>query len=486
MRKCDFLPLRGGQSTSTQISAMSGDRAETFGAAVRPAPVGLHALGPAVTCEDEQPADAAARAAARADSWRALWSSRLLVWGAGVATVLLFGFGPTRGAFDFAGVTRGFGSLGDVLAAPAARWDSAWYLVIARFGYHPELGSFSSARAAFFPLYPMGLGALERVGVPAVLGGVLLSLAALWLALYGIHRLVTLELDGSQTADGRPREVARLAALLCAFAPMAFFLSAVYSEALYLALSVGLFWCARQGRWAMAGLLGGLAAASRSAGLVLVVPVLVLYLYGPREDRAPDRSAAGWLPRYRLRADALWLGLVPAGLALYLAYLGAAGGDPLTPFHAQQVWGRHFAGPYGAVWDGARAALEGARQLAGFGPAHPSFLAPGNSAGIQAAHNLMTFAFLAAALAGAVGVLRWLPRAYGLYVVAALALPLSYPASSEPLMSLPRFLVVLFPLYMWAALRLAGRPRAQVLALALSAAALVFFTAEFSTWHWVA
>ena len=74
-----------------------------------------------------------ARMTAVRDSWRALWMSRLLVWTAGVGTVLALGFGPIRGAFNPPGITRGFGSLGDVLAAPAARWDSAWYLVIARY-----------------------------------------------------------------------------------------------------------------------------------------------------------------------------------------------------------------------------------------------------------------------------------------------------------------------------------------------------------------
>src|ERR1700722_17142952 len=84
-------------------------------------------------------ADAARMAAAR-DVWMALWSSRLLVLAGGVGTVLAFGFGPVRGAFNPPGVTRGFGTVGDVLAAPVARWDSAWYLVINHYGYRPELG----------------------------------------------------------------------------------------------------------------------------------------------------------------------------------------------------------------------------------------------------------------------------------------------------------------------------------------------------------
>jgi hypothetical protein len=71
-------------------------------------------------------------------------------------------------------------------------------------------------------------------------------------------------------------------------------------------------------------------------------------------------------------------------------------------------------------------------------------------------------------------------------VLAALALPLSYPVSSQPLMSLPRFLVVLFPLGMWLAAWLAARPQMQKPAVAVSALLMVFFAAQFATWHWVA
>jgi hypothetical protein len=53
-------------------------------------------------------------------------------------------------------------------------------------------------------------------------------------------------------------------------------------------------------------------------------------------------------------------------------------------------------------------------------------------------------------------------------------------------MSLPRFLVVLFPLAMWLAAWLAVRPRAQRPALVASAALMALFAAQFATWHWVA
>ena len=53
-------------------------------------------------------------------------------------------------------------------------------------------------------------------------------------------------------------------------------------------------------------------------------------------------------------------------------------------------------------------------------------------------------------------------------------------------MSLPRFLVVLFPLSIWLAAWLAEHPRAQRPALVVSRLLLAFFVAEFATWHWVA
>jgi mannosyltransferase PIG-V len=437
------------------------------------------------------------------DCARAVIGSRALVWVTGAATLAVFGH-SVRKAFDPPALRPGLGWLGNLLAAPTARWDSEWYLLIARHGYRPDLGALTAPRAAFFPLYPLGLSGISRLGVAPVLAGVLLSTVAFALALYGIHRLTALEFARSAVARAgapRAREVARLAVLLTAFAPMALFFSAVYSEALFLALSVGVFWSARHGRWATVALLGALASATRSTGLMLLAPALILYLYGPREDRPPDRpearapgapaglaarAACALTPRYRPRRDLLWLALVPAGFAAYAGYLALAGGDPLAPFHAQSAWGKQFAGPFGAVWDGAKAGFEGLRQLLSLQTRHVYFTAAGGSPIVAAEHNLLALGFLAAALVALVGVLRALPLAYGVYVIAALAMPLSYRPAAEPLMSLPRYLLVLFPLTMWLAGWLAARPRTVVPALGLSALLMAFFAAQFAAWHWVA
>jgi 4-amino-4-deoxy-L-arabinose transferase-like glycosyltransferase len=405
-----------------------------------------------------------ARDAAFADAWRALWATRLLVWAAGVVAVLVFGLSARAGDFDPAGLTSPFGATGDVLVAPFARWDSVWYLAIAGSGYG------DGAREAFFPLYPV---VARLVGLPvgsALVGGVLASTALLGVALVLLHRLVALD---------HPREVARNAVLVTAFMPMSFFFSAVYSESLFLALSVGAVYAARRERWALAGVLGGLGAMTRSSGVLLLVPLLILYLW--------DTSTLRQWPRPRaLRPDVLWLALVPAGLAAYCAYLGLAGYDALAPFHAQEVWFRSFAGPFFGVRDGAVAAWQGAHQLLSGAREPVFFTQSGDDPFVAARHNLELFAWLALTVVATIGALRRLPAAYGAYLVAALALPLSYPVSPQPLMSLPRFQSVLFPLAIWLALWMTGRVWRERLVLGTFACALAVYTGIFATWHWEA
>jgi hypothetical protein len=275
-----------------------------------------------------------------ADAWRALWTSRLLVWAAAVVAVLVFGLSERAGDFDPTGLTTPYGTTGDALVAPFGRWDSVWFMQIAADGYD------GGAREAFFPLYPL----LVRIaGAPlgsTLIGGALASTALLGLALVLLHRLVCLDHD---------RAVARNAVLVTALVPMSFFFSAVYSESLFLALSIGAVYAARRERWAWAGALGLLAATTRSAGVLLLIPLAMIYLWDVRRP-----SLRAMRP---LRADALWLALVPLGLASYCGFLALAGHDALAPFRAQEVWFRSFAGPFVGAWDGAGAAWDGARQL---------------------------------------------------------------------------------------------------------------------------
>ena len=102
--------------------------------------------------------------------------------------------------------------------------------------------------------------------------GTLISMIATGVALHLLYRLARLDLAPAQ---------ARATVMLVALFPAALFLSAVYTEALFLMLSVGAIYAARTERWAWAGILGGLAAGTRSGGILLLVALAWLYLYGP-------------------------------------------------------------------------------------------------------------------------------------------------------------------------------------------------------------
>jgi hypothetical protein len=397
-------------------------------------------------------------------AWRAFLVSRAVVWAAGLLAIAVWGVhAGHRAGFDPAGLTRPFGALGDLLVAPAARYDAVWFLSIADGGYdRPD-------QAAFFPLYPALVRALGTLCGSALLAAIVLSCAAFVAALAVVHRLADLEAGP---------EAARWTVAALSLFPGSLWFSAAYSESLFLLVSAGAILAARQRRWAIAAALGALAAATRSAGVVLLVPLGLLWLDAARAHRA------------RLR-DAAWLVLVPAGLLLFCAALPLFDLPRDAPFAAQDTWHRAFGGPWAGVRDGAVAAWDGARQLL-HGSRTPVYFTPaGGDAFEVGRHNLMLFAFLLMAIPALAGALRRLPLAYGAYAAAALLLPLSYPVGPQPLMSLPRFEAVLFPLFLWLGIVLArgGRRGAAWrgrIVLAVFAAGLAAFSALSSTWHWVA
>ncbi len=380
-----------------------------------------------------------------------------------VAIFAALSFGPASGGlarenavkFDDPALTH---AIADPLLAPLARWDSVWYLRIAESGYGE-----SSARAAFFPLYPLlvrGLGTMFGGSPGALLvAAYLISLAAFLAALALLHRLAELELG---------RRLARPTILLLAVFPAAVYFGAPYSESLFLLLAVGVFYAARTGRWAWAGACAGLASASRSAGILLLLPLALIW----------------WSSRPRRPRDLAWLALAPAGIAAYAAWLGLVEGDALRFLDVQEAWSRELSVPLAGAWDGLVAAVDGVRQL-GSGSRTPVYFeaAAGDPFRI-AAINVMLFATLVFAVAACVGVFRRLPRPYGVWVAVSLVLPLSFPVTPQPLMSLPRFVSVLVPVFMWLALVCEER-RVTDLVAGASALGLGLFTAQYASWHWI-
>jgi Mannosyltransferase (PIG-V) len=394
-------------------------------------------------------------------AWSVFWTTRAAVLV--VAIFAALSFGPAAGGlaernaavFDEPELTR---AVAEPLLSPLARWDAAWYLRIAESGY-----AGSDVRAAFFPLYPLLVRAVAAPfgASPTALlvAAYVLALAAFLGALVLLHRLVSLELG---------RTVAGPALLLLAVFPAAVFFGAPYSESLFLLLAVGVFYAARTDHWAWAGAAAAGAAATRSAGVLLLIPLAMLW----------------WTSRPRRPGDAAWLLLGPLGLAAYAAFLGLAEGDAWRFLDVQDAWSRELTIPLAGAWDGFAAAVDGARQLLSGQRDVVYFEQAAGDPYRIAVINLMLFGALVFAVVACVGCLRRLPKAYGAWVAVSLVLPLSFPVKPQPLMSLPRFLAVRFPIFMWLALWSEER-RATARVAAVSALGLGLFTAQFASWHWV-
>jgi hypothetical protein len=400
------------------------------------------------------------------ESGSALLSSRALIWAAGIYTALIAGPGKlAANSFNHHSLATPFHStLANLLVAPAARWDSVWFLGIAHAGYQrPD-------QTVFFPLYPAaiaGVGSLFGGGSAAnLVAGIAVSFGSALGGLCLLHELTSLELGAGS---------ARSAVWIYAWLPPALFLSAVYTEGLFLLLTIGSFYAGRTGRWWLAGLLGALAAATRNGGILLVVPLLILYLYGPRTDRPPDLPATRLGRRYRPRRDLLWIAAVPIGLVAYLAFLKLSLGHAFTPFQAESHWHRSFAPLYGVpagIWLGLKS-------LGAVVPGLPPAFAMGDF------RKLVELTFLAISLWLLWRSWKRLPPAYTCYAAGALALAVSAPTSGEPLRSLPRFTVVIFPLWIALAQWASERKRTRAV-IAACAPFVAVWSALFVSWTWAA
>lgn len=321
------------------------------------------------------------------------------------------------------------------------RFDALWFLRIATAGYTAGDGS-----AAFFPLYPMLIRIVSPVfGGHPLAAGLLISNAAFLGALVILYFLTSSEFD---------ERIARRTVLYVAIFPTAYFFLAPYSESLFLFLLVASLWAARRGKWPLAGVAGALAAATRNVGVLLILPLVVEGVLQHRERG--DRLA----PRL------LWSGAVAVGTLAYLGFWQGFAGDALAPLHQQATWQRVGTFPLATAVSGTREAF---RWIG---------IYPGG-------YHLLDWLLVVPALAAAVWVTVRARPTFAVYTWASLLAPLSLVFAPRPFMSLPRFLLAIFPLF-WAGAVWAGR-RAGVheAVVAVSAAGLGLMSVLFVNWYFV-
>ena len=332
-------------------------------------------------------------------------------------------------------------------------WDGRWFAHVAMHGYD------TVPATAFFPLFPLLLRGSSELGLGLAVAGVAISTLATLAALWFVHELAR------RWADER----AALAAILAlAFFPTAFFLNAVYSDPLFLALSAGAVWSVYVRRdLLLAGVFGYLAAVTRNLGVLLVLPFAWEWLRHRREF--------GWVSLVGVAGPAV-------GLLTYVVYLWRGTGEPLLFSLAyRQGWGREAAPP----WETVRHALER------FGDGR-TVLWPGDVLGTPSVNppfalsNTLGVVFLAFALATLALAVRRVPFGVLLYAAPAALGPLVMDTEGLPLISYPRYVLVVFPLFIALGAVLARSRVALALWLVVSAALGAYLTLLFVSWRWVA
>lgn len=346
-----------------------------------------------------------------------------------------------------------------------AKWDSQWYIQIARDGYWYQ--PLQQSNVAFFPVYPLALRlAAPFLGGNLVLAGFVLSNLAFLGALIFLYRLAEVELmDADPAAQNVGRAAAQRTVYYLAFFPTAFFFSAVYTESFFLLFSVATVYFARRRHWVLAAVAGILAAATRNLGVLLWALVMWEWLrcHGWRITRI--HRGATW--------RSLWAGIkgswieviiiaaIPLGLLLYMGFLQINFARPTAFIEVQAAWGRQNIGPVAVI----------ARELSAL-----SDLALTKS-NLSRLLNVGTFL---AVLAMLPAIWRRLGEGYAIYVLILILVP-----ASSALQSMIRYVLPLFPVFIilgwW------GRcPFVDRLLLATFSVLLGVLTAIFVNWIFVA
>lgn len=121
----------------------------------------------------------------------------------------------------------------------------------------------------FYPLYPILIRIVNYLIHNYLLSGIIVSNLSLIVACVYLYKLVEIDFN---------KQVALNAVKFLLIFPFSFFLGLIFSDSLFIALTVMVFYYMRQRKWFLTGLLGGLASLTRNFGILLLVPVVIEYL----------------------------------------------------------------------------------------------------------------------------------------------------------------------------------------------------------------
>lgn len=195
-----------------------------------------------------------------------------------------------------------------------ANFDGNHYLNIARSGY-------GHTQEAFFPLYSNLIRFFARF-TPHVNAGIIISSISFAAAMIFFTKLIYL--------DYKDKKIVFWTVIGLLVFPTSFFFGMVYTESLFLMLTVMSFYFARTGRWWLVGICGALASYTRLIGIVLLPALLI-------ERWAEISSQKSWANKLKKSLPILMIAL---GLLTYMYYLWKTTGDAFAFIYVQKLFGQ--------------------------------------------------------------------------------------------------------------------------------------------------
>lgn len=203
------------------------------------------------------------------------------------------------------------------------KWDCKWYITIITDGYDHAVRTTGPkiwrglANWAFFPLYPYIVKFVVAITtLSAVMAGILLNQLFIFLALLVFYKYLRLFVDDNNSRYG---------VVLLAFSPFSVYFASLYTEALFLLLSLSGFYFMRINRPIVSAICGGLLSATRPVGIMFSLSYFIHHLFRGK---------------FSLKIIACCI-ITTLGLLLYMLYLQLHTGDYLAFQHIQKGWGRH-------------------------------------------------------------------------------------------------------------------------------------------------
>ena len=320
------------------------------------------------------------------------------------------------------------------------RWDGLWYTGIAVHGYWFQA-------LAFFPLYPLLTAAVHQVAfIPAYAAALFvsnISLIGFTVSFFGLVR----DIYGADTAQR--------AVWVAILFPTAFFMSAAYTEGLYLFLSTMVFWMAYRKKFWTAGVFGMLAALTRNEGAFTIIPLL--WSYYQSFGLTIKKSLASIL-------------LVPGGIIAYMIYQWRDFGSPFAFIAAQSYWGRHITWPWVGIFLAFKTIWQGS-------PLQPDAIL--SMIDLCSALGFMTLWIFAWR--------RKFPIDWLAYWGILLLIDISAPDihGRSPLLSMSRLVLILFPAFVMMGMLTRHEGWSRFFGWFFPMLQMTFFLV-FATWHWIA